>query len=55
MYAETADSIVQREKNAQQRLDQKWLRTTAPKAPKRPDNEARRKMRNLRRQGPQEN
>ncbi len=53
-YVETPESIVQREKNAQVRQDQKWLRTTAPVAPKRPDNDARRKMRNLKRQSDDE-
>jgi ribosome-associated heat shock protein Hsp15 len=50
LYEETPESLALREKMALKRLDEKFLRVSAPVAKKRPEKNARRKMRDLRRQ-----
>lgn len=50
LFEETAESVAQREKAAERRQARKWLNITAPTPAKRPEKQARRKMRALRRQ-----
>jgi len=50
LFEETAESMAEREKVGKLRQERKWLHVTAPIPVKRPEKQARRKMRALRRQ-----
>lgn len=50
LFEETAESMAKRENASRIRQERKWLTLSAPKPTKRPEKQARRKIRALRRQ-----